>query len=60
MSKKPLRHTGEKDTFFDVEEVASGTECTGLMPTMVYTEDEAENLSQLEGIHPIKPQGKKK
>ena len=42
MSKQPLRHTGENDAFPDVENVSSATECTGLMPAMVYSEAETE------------------
>ena len=44
MSKQPLRHTGENDAFPDVETVSSATECTGLMPAMVYSEEEISPL----------------
>lgn len=58
MTRHPLRHTMDNDSFVDVEKIPSATECTGLMPTMVETDDEAENLCRLEGIHPIKVQRK--
>ncbi|MBQ9943044.1 MAG: hypothetical protein IJO67_01650 [Clostridia bacterium] len=60
MSKQPLRHTGENDAFPDVENVSSATECTGLMPAMVYSEEETEELARMEGIHPFPPQNRQK
>jgi len=39
----------------EVEELASFTECTGLIPAGVPTEEEAEALARLYGVHPIKP-----
>lgn len=38
----------------EIEELASATECTGLIPAGVPTDDEAENYARLYGIHPIK------
>lgn len=38
----------------DVEDLASCTECTGLIPAGVPTEDEAEDYARLYAIHPIK------
>ena len=37
------------------ESVQSATECTGLMPAQVESEEEAENYAQLYAIHPVKP-----
>lgn len=45
-----------EDPFFDQESVVSATDCTGLMPTQVEFPDQADQLSQLEGIHRIKPE----
>jgi hypothetical protein len=39
----------------EIEELASFTECTGLIPAGVPTEDEAEDYARLYGVHPIKP-----
>lgn len=38
-----------------IEELASFTECTGLIPAGVPTEEEAEALAELYGVHPVKP-----
>ena len=45
MRKKP------DQSFYDMPEVQSATECTGLMPAMPPSEEGAENLSQLMAIH---------
>ena len=45
MRKKP------DQTFYDIADIQSATECTGLMPAMPPTEEGAENLSQLMAIH---------
>lgn len=37
--------------FYDVEDVASYTECTGLMPALPRTEDQDENLASLYAVH---------
>ena len=60
MSKQPLHHTDENDAFPDVENVSSATECTGLMPAMLYTEAETEELARMEGIHHFPPQNRQK
>jgi hypothetical protein len=39
----------------EIEELASCTECTGLIPAGVPTEEEAEDYARLYGVHPIKP-----
>lgn len=40
-----------KMPFYDVEDLASATECTGLIPSGLQTEAEAENYAQLYAIH---------
>ena len=43
---------------FDAEKnVLSATECTGLTPQPVMSEDAGESLSSLYAIHEVKPQG---
>lgn len=39
----------------EVEDLASATECTGLTPAAVRTEDEADNYAELYAIHQQKP-----
>jgi hypothetical protein len=39
----------------DINKVAASTECTGLIPFAVASEDEAENYQGLYGIHPQRP-----
>lgn len=36
---------------WDVEKLASTTECTGLVPAAIQTPEEAENYSRLYAIH---------
>lgn len=60
MSRPPIRPTDENDAFPDVENVSSATECTGLMPAMVYTNAETEELARMEVIHPFPPQNRQK
>ena len=55
MMKKPLRHDRKNDPFFDLEQAASASECTGLMPAQIQTGAQGEDLSALQGIHRIKP-----
>ncbi len=55
---KPVRQAKEgkaENPFFDLDQVASATECTGMLAAQVWNGDEAENVSSLEGIHQIKP-----
>lgn len=40
---------------FDIENVAASTDCTGLIPAAVDSEDEAEIYADLLGIHEQKP-----
>ncbi|MBR3017793.1 MAG: hypothetical protein IKH57_12100 [Clostridia bacterium] len=44
----------EENPFFDPDQVASATECTGILAAQVQTDEEAENTSSLQGIHRIK------
>jgi len=39
----------------DVEDLASATECTGLIPAGVQTPEEGEHYAQLYAIHEQKP-----
>ncbi|MBQ8149433.1 MAG: hypothetical protein IJ041_02860 [Clostridia bacterium] len=48
------KNTVETPPEREIEELASATECTGLIPAGVPTDDEAENYARLYGIHPIK------
>ena len=50
----------DHDSFFDLDQVASATECTGILAAQVQNEDEAESVSSLEGIHTIQPPDKNK
>ena len=53
MSRTPLHHTPDNDALFNVEKIASATECTGLVPFMPMTAEESDALARLEGIHPM-------
>ena len=39
----------------DLHKVAASTECTGLIPSAVESEDEVENYQRLYGIHRQRP-----
>lgn len=43
------------DPFYDTEKVASTTECTGLSPAAVLSEEEAESYAELYAVHRQKP-----
>ena len=43
----------------DVEDLASATECTGLIPAGIQTPEEAENYAELYAIHEQKTHWKK-
>jgi len=47
-------------TFRESEDVASYTECTGLMPALPWTTEENINLSKLYSIHSGKVKRRKK
>ena len=58
---KPDKQTEKQDnSFLDLNQVASATECTGILAAQVQNEDEAESISALEGIHTIRPPRKTK
>ena len=40
------------DPLFRVQQAASMTECTGLLPAQVETAEEKRNIAALGGIHP--------
>ena len=40
---------------YTLDRAASATECTGLLAAQVQSEEEAESVSALEGIHTIRP-----
>lgn len=48
-----------KDPFYDIERVASTTECTGLTPTAVLDDEEAKSYEQLYAVHRQKPVNEK-
>ena len=45
--------------FMEVEDLASATECTGLVPAGIQTPEEAENYTELYAIHEQKPAWKR-
>ena len=47
-----------REPFYDTEDVASFTECTGLMPAQVENADQGENLARLQAIHCIRREEK--
>ncbi|MBE5771764.1 MAG: hypothetical protein IJE17_10860 [Clostridia bacterium] len=55
MKKEEPRKNPSHDPMRDVENVVSATECTGLLPAQIQSEEEGEALSSLEGIHRIQP-----
>lgn len=50
----------EKYTFEETEEVASATECTGLMPVLPMDQEQDANYASLYGIHRSRKNHKKK
>ena len=49
-SAKP--HASTDDPLFDIQQAASMTECTGILPAQTDTPDERRNIAQLGAIHP--------
>ena len=41
------------DPFFDVEKVASCTECTGILPAQIQTGEQGQAVAALQSIHNI-------
>jgi hypothetical protein len=39
----------------EMENLATATECTGLIPAAVETEDQAEDYARMMAVHPTKP-----
>ena len=52
--KKPEKERVQP-LLYDVEELASATECTGLTPAAVQSPEEGEAYAQLYAIHQQKP-----
>ena len=52
--KHPLR-PAEDDPFYDIQQAASMTECTGILPAQIGTDEEAESIAALESVHPVQP-----
>ena len=40
-----------EDTFYDINSLASMSECTGLIPSGIESEEEAESYGELYAIH---------
>ena len=59
MSKKHLHHDRHNDPFCGLAHTVSASECTGLMPAQIHTEEQGEALASLQDIFPIPPQKKK-
>ena len=53
IKKEEPKKNPSHDPVFNGENVVSATECTGLLPAQIQNAQEGENLSRLEGIHPI-------
>jgi len=56
------RHNPSRDPVFQVSDVASATECTGLMPAQIQYDEQGEQLAGLQGIHRMdsRPEDKRK
>ena len=54
MSRKRRAKPGTpaNDTLFDIQQAASMTECTGILPAQPETPDEKRNIAELGAIHP--------
>ena len=52
---KNKRREQNDNSFYNLDRAASATECTGLLAAQVQSEEEAESVSALEGIHTIRP-----
>ncbi len=42
----------EDDPVFDIQQAASMTECTGILPAQVETKEEQRSIANLGAIHP--------
>lgn len=54
-ASRSARTNASRDPFYDVEQVASATECTGLLPAQIQSPEEGRDVSSLESIHTIHP-----
>ena len=45
-------HTPANDPLFDIQQAASMTECTGILPAQAETLKEKRNIAELGAIHP--------
>ena len=45
-------NASEIDPLFDIQQAASMTECTGILPAQPETPDEKRNIAGLGAIHP--------
>ncbi len=54
-AKKRALPEREKDHMFDIQQAASMTECTGILPAQIGTDEEAESIAALESVHPVQP-----
>ncbi len=48
---KKVAFDESENTFYDLDKVASATECTGIAPAAPETESEAEEVGELYAIH---------
>lgn len=55
MTKRPSRQTPVNPPVPEVAELASATECTGLIPAAVRTPGQARSYAELYAIHMQKP-----
>ena len=53
--KETPRHNPSRDPLFDPEQVASATECTGILPAQIETAEQGESISQLQSIYAVAP-----
>lgn len=59
MKKKPFKPEAYADAkYYDNLRVSSATECTGIAPAAVNSEDEAEAIAELYAVNPVKPDKK--
>lgn len=42
--------------YYDIERIASTTDCTGMIPAAVTDEDVAEIYAKMFAVHPVKPE----
>lgn len=55
MSKKETKKRKQEPPFFDIQQVASCTECTGILPAQIETDEEGQAVSQLQSTYPVRP-----